>query len=133
MSMEVRLITLMVLMNLITAIVMAQLPTPGRVAPREPDPHSSSSSTLPRRPPPPPPPLPPPAPGSKSRSFHPSPQSFPSPPTKKHPDRKINIEKKIGLLFIGIATILQVAVVGFLGFKRWQISKLKDGDSDAPP
>nr|DAD49095.1 TPA_asm: hypothetical protein HUJ06_019032 [Nelumbo nucifera] len=41
------------------------------------------------------------------------------------PPRKINTGKKIGVLFAGIAGILQVAVVGFLVFKRWQISKMK--------
>ncbi|XP_042499185.1 pollen-specific leucine-rich repeat extensin-like protein 3 [Macadamia integrifolia] len=40
--------------------------------------------------------------------------------------QKINLGKKIGFLFAGIATILQVAVVGFLVLKRRQISKIKD-------
>ncbi|XP_058078665.1 extensin-like [Magnolia sinica] len=67
---------------------------------------------------------PPPPPTShlhkaKSQRHHPVRRAPPPPP-------KINLGKKIGLLFLGIAAALQVAIVGFLSFKRWQISKIKD-------
>ncbi|PON38916.1 hypothetical protein PanWU01x14_308910 [Parasponia andersonii] len=65
---------------------------------------SHRQSSLGRRPPPPPPPPPVPAP---------------------HKD-KINAGKKIGLLFSGIAAILQIGVISFLVFKRRQILKASD-------
>ncbi|KAF8026925.1 hypothetical protein BT93_F3420 [Corymbia citriodora subsp. variegata] len=46
-------------------------------------------------------------------------------PLPRHED-KINAGKKLGLLFIGVASILQIFVVGFLVFKRRQLMKTKD-------
>lgn len=37
--------------------------------------------------------------------------------------RKVNVGKKIGVMFLAIGVGLQVVVVGVLGFKRWQILK----------
>ncbi|OMO70648.1 putative actin binding protein [Corchorus capsularis] len=108
-----------------------------------------AESQSPDRSPPPPPPSPPsrspPPPGSPSRPSppHRSPPSRrpPPPPSKYHRNgtsrhrpppppphsnaHKLNIGKKIGLLFIGIAIILQIGVVGFLVFKRRQLLKVK--------
>ncbi|KAG2728665.1 hypothetical protein I3843_01G210500 [Carya illinoinensis] len=42
------------------------------------------------------------------------------------PKKTINTGKKIGLLFVVIAAILQIGVVGFLAFKRRQLLKLRD-------
>ncbi|OMO66127.1 putative actin binding protein [Corchorus olitorius] len=99
-----------------------------------------------RSPPPPPPPsrpLPPPKSPSRSPPPHrPPPSRRPPPPPSKHHRNgtsrhrpppppphsnahKLNIGKKIGLLFIGIAIILQIGVVGFLVFKRRQLLKVK--------
>ncbi|XP_058106973.1 uncharacterized protein LOC131250711 [Magnolia sinica] len=49
---------------------------------------------------------------------------------KKSPRHNFNLGKKIGLLFIGVAAILQVAVAGFLVFKGWRIAKMKDRGND---
>ncbi|XXG40761.1 hypothetical protein AAC387_Pa01g1398 [Persea americana] len=56
-------------------------------------------------------------------------QHPPPPPPKerrsqdRQRQRKMNLGKKIGVMFLGIGVALQVVVVGVLGFKRWQISK----------
>jgi hypothetical protein len=55
------------------------------------------------------------------RRSHPPPP--PPPPSKNHP---MNSGKKIGLLFVGIAAILQIGVVGFLAYKRRQLLKIND-------
>ena len=44
----------------------------------------------------------------------------------RHKQKTLNQGKKIGILFMVIATILQIGVVGFLIFKRRQLLKLKD-------
>lgn len=46
------------------------------------------------------------------------------PPLQK---KSLNTGKKIGLLFAGVAAILQIGVVGFLVFKRRQLLKINDG------
>ncbi|KAH1085280.1 hypothetical protein GYH30_017326 [Glycine max] len=112
-----------------------------------------SSPPLPPPPPPPPPPLslsPPPPPPSKSMtlSFVPPPGApppypnnmpnvrrpphrrrrhrRPPPPPPPPPPHKMNAGKKVGLLFVGIAAIMQVGVVGFLVIKRRQLLKSDD-------
>ncbi|KAL6001266.1 hypothetical protein ACLOJK_006998 [Asimina triloba] len=47
-------------------------------------------------------------------------------PGKSPPKSKANAGKKLGVLFLSIAASLQVAIIGFLGFRMWQISKIKD-------
>ncbi|CAI0419420.1 unnamed protein product [Linum tenue] len=42
---------------------------------------------------------------------------------KKHKRKKMNPGKMIGLVFAGVAAILQVGVIGFLVFKRKQLIK----------
>uniref|UniRef100_A0A803NY99 Uncharacterized protein n=1 Tax=Cannabis sativa TaxID=3483 RepID=A0A803NY99_CANSA len=49
----------------------------------------------------------------------------PPPPPPPH-EHKINAGKKIGLLFSGIAAILQIGVISFLVFKRRQLLKVND-------
>ncbi|KAJ7963253.1 leucine-rich repeat extensin-like protein 3 [Quillaja saponaria] len=99
-------------------------PLPSYLSPPPPSP-------LPRSPAPPPPgqlpknePMrssPPPVRSSHSdsnyKAYH---RKFRPPPPPEH---NINIGKKIGLLFVGIAAILQIGVVGFLVFKRRQLLK----------
>ncbi|OVA08359.1 hypothetical protein BVC80_209g86 [Macleaya cordata] len=117
-------------------------PPPPPLSPSPPPPSATPppppSSHFPPPPPySPPPPRPPPPPHPKnsteksSSSLHNPHSVHPNNlhhPIKNKPDRKINLGKKIGFLFAGIAGVLQVAVVGFLVFKRWQISKIKDRD-----
>ncbi|XP_057455077.1 protein TRACHEARY ELEMENT DIFFERENTIATION-RELATED 7A-like [Lotus japonicus] len=85
-------------------------------------------------PPPPPPPLtqPPPADGSRSpppppphhrRNRHRHHHRSPPPPPPPH---RMNAGKKVGLLFVGIAAIMQVFMVGFLVHKRRQLLKAND-------
>ncbi|KAK4267220.1 hypothetical protein QN277_024031 [Acacia crassicarpa] len=59
-----------------------------------------------------------PKPNSKRPPYHRSPPRPPSP--------RMNVGKKIGLLFAGIAGIMQIGVVGFLVFKRRQLLRMKD-------
>ncbi|KAB5574186.1 hypothetical protein DKX38_001380 [Salix brachista] len=47
----------------------------------------------------------------------------PPPPMKNN---KMNTGKAIGLLFVGIAAIMQIGVVGLLVYKRRQLLKIKD-------
>ncbi|KAI9102961.1 hypothetical protein K1719_023400 [Acacia pycnantha] len=103
--------------------------TPPRSPPlRPPPPH-----THPRSPPlRPPHPLSPPPP-SRHSSLPPNlaragpvphPRHHRSPP--RPPWHRMNVGKKIGLLFAGIAGIMQIGVVGFLVFKRRQLLRTKD-------
>nr|XP_024935273.2 formin-like protein 14 [Ziziphus jujuba var. spinosa]XP_024935279.2 formin-like protein 14 [Ziziphus jujuba var. spinosa] len=121
--------------------------------PLSPPPPPPSPPPLPPPPPPPPPPLsrsstqpppsprpPPPAPRAPTKNLnsesngphHRKPKKHPPPLPKKQQPRppakhkKINSGKKIGLLFAGIAAILQIGVVGFLVFKRRQLLKVKN-------
>lgn len=48
----------------------------------------------------------------------------PPPPPPLQRESKINVGKKIGLLFSGIAAILQIGVISFLVFKRRQLLKV---------
>lgn len=48
----------------------------------------------------------------------------PPPPPLRQRESKINVGKKIGLLFSGIAAILQIGVISFLVFKRRQLLKV---------
>jgi len=45
--------------------------------------------------------------------------------TKKQ-NLNLNMGKKLGLLFAGIALILQIGVVGFLAFQRRQLLKMHE-------
>lgn len=138
--MEMRFIALTVL---ITSIVVAHSPL--RVDSSPPIPTIPSS-----QPPPPPRPVarsepdretnggnswlssrPPPSPKLKKKRYthH---QGARNRPIKRAPSREINLGKKIGLLFAGMGVVLQVAVVGFLGFRRWQISNFKGSAPDSP-
>ncbi|XXG55038.1 hypothetical protein AAC387_Pa03g2773 [Persea americana] len=127
---------------LITAIVVVKSPitVDSSPPPRYPDRSRSRdrSEDHPNNPPTTSPPRPPPPP---TRLVPPIGSSLPSPdpnlsetrsthPGSKQPTRKVNLGRKIGLLFVGMAGLLQVAVVGFLGFRRWQISNIKE---DSPP
>lgn len=98
-------------------------------------------------PPPPPTPRPPASPLPRASISPPLQQKPPSPPSPNrfnnkssdnashrrpppHPQKKhrhsLNTGKKIGLLFAGVAAILQIGVVGFLVFKRRQLLKIND-------
>ncbi|XP_039004518.1 pollen-specific leucine-rich repeat extensin-like protein 3 [Hibiscus syriacus] len=108
----------------------------------------SQSSNISPPPPPPPTPPPPPVPPPPSPSPPPPPPSSspppvpsrPSPPPAEHHhnrtnhhrwrrppqhshNHKVNTGQKLGLLFIGIAIILQFGVAGFLVLKRRQLLK----------
>ncbi|CAL9009722.1 unnamed protein product [Prunus brigantina] len=114
-----------------------QSPTPP--PPESPTPSSrpdSSNSPSPLESPGPPPPdhpanqlnykndqkrLPPPS----HRGPTPTNNRRPRPPPP-HPGHKYNAGKKIGLLFVGMAAILQIGVIGFLVFKRRQLLRVKD-------
>ncbi|XP_059639418.1 pollen-specific leucine-rich repeat extensin-like protein 2 [Cornus florida] len=107
-------------------------PTPTPPPPPPPPPPPSS-------PPPPlfsPPPLSPPPPTIRTRGIPLPENRTRSPPHlhKRHnnttqdyigptSEQKLNIGKKIGLMFVGVAAILQVCVVVFLGIKRRQLLK----------
>ncbi|KAJ4958931.1 hypothetical protein NE237_026042 [Protea cynaroides] len=118
-------------------------PPPPLPSPPPPPPPLSSPPPPPAglSPPPPSPPThkPPQAPhrahnfttGTGANSTHsrspPPPRRHPRPPNPNGrqpmtPVREINLGKKIGLLFAGIAGILQVVVLGFLVIKRRQLS-----------
>ncbi|KAF5466374.1 hypothetical protein F2P56_016302 [Juglans regia] len=107
-----------------------------RMPPLQPSPHLPiSPSPVPyhRLPAPLPPPpyhrLPPRSPPPQDRWWRKSNKGFNYPPRKlppPPPEKTINKGKKIGLLFVGIAAILQIGVVGFLAFKRRQLLKLRD-------
>ncbi|KAL9235495.1 hypothetical protein vseg_010250 [Gypsophila vaccaria] len=129
-------------------------PPPKSPSPRSPPPPSPSPQML--RPPPPqpifsPPPRPPPRVGApppptrhsppppSPNKLHSSPMKFPNDlnanselnqhkthTTNKHGSSSLNPGQKIGLLFAGIVVILQIGVVGFLGFKRRQLLKTRD-------
>lgn len=101
-------------------------------------------------PPPPPPPLTPPPPPPPyvapppPKLYHPPPPRLksskgsnkrhhmrntpPPPPKKSHPsdDQKKKRAKQIGYWFVGAVGVLQVAVIGFLVYKRREISKMID-------
>ncbi|XP_048130867.1 leucine-rich repeat extensin-like protein 3 [Rhodamnia argentea] len=128
------------------------IPPPPSPPPPPPPPPPSPS-------PPPPPPPPPPSPLTPPPPPLPSPPRLPhhlgndnttkrsSPPSDhrwhgahnnrsrrsppQHED-KINTGKKLGLLFIGIASVLQIFVAGFLVFKRQQLMKTKDRYETCP-
>ncbi|XP_062087807.1 vegetative cell wall protein gp1-like [Humulus lupulus] len=108
---------------------------------RSPPVSSSPAPPVPSSPPPVPSPAPPPS-WSPSRNPSPlhhgiQPNKSPiniakPPPSNKNPqsqpppphEHKINAGKKIGLLFSGIAAILQIGVISFLVFKRRQLLKV---------
>ncbi|CAB4272313.1 unnamed protein product [Prunus armeniaca] len=109
-------------------------PTPP--SPNSPSRPDSSNSPSPLESPGPPPPdrpanqlnskndqkrLPPPS----HRGPRPTNNRRPHPPPP-HPGHKYNAGKKIGLLFVGMAAILQIGVIGFLVFKRRQLLRVKD-------
>ncbi|XP_028763217.1 extensin [Neltuma alba] len=115
----------------------------------QPSPPSSPHYSLPApsyaHPPSPPPPPPPPPTHHSHSSSQPLHGSAPLNPahavprrSPRHPDRsyhgspppasspRMNWRKKVGLLFAGIAGIMQIGVVGFLVFKRRQLLRTKD-------
>ncbi|KAB2613067.1 branchpoint-bridging protein [Pyrus ussuriensis x Pyrus communis] len=91
------------------------MPSPSE-SPLPPDrpPNQISSNNDSKRPPPPP------YKGQKPKSGR---REHSLPPQRGH---KYNAGKKIGLLFVGTASILQIGVIGFLVFKRRQLLKVKD-------
>ncbi|XP_010654441.1 classical arabinogalactan protein 9 [Vitis vinifera] len=127
-------------------------PSPSPPPPPSPSPPPPPSPSPPPSPPPPSPPPPPQRPrpltpptpptpnhhSSKKNSTSHSKNAATDPTSNVNPnrmnndtaehhhDQKINLGKTIGLLFVGIAGILQICVVGFLTFKRRQLLKLKD-------
>ncbi|KAH7865681.1 hypothetical protein Vadar_009762 [Vaccinium darrowii] len=86
----------------------------------------------PRPPPPPPTPPPPPSHRRSSPQRLPLPRRHPhaamrSPPPPNPPSKqKLNLGKKIGLVFVGIVVIMQVGVVAFLLIIRRQLLKNND-------
>lgn len=132
--------------------VASQSPPNGPSTLVTPTPRPPSTPPPPQSPPPPPPgsppPLspfsPPPTPAPRSEkqqnSKNDSSRNRSAPPPRRHtksgghspppplPPRqresKINVGKKIGLLFSGIAAILQIGVISFLVFKRRQLLKV---------
>lgn len=110
------------------------LPPPESPTPPSP-PDSSNSPSPPDTPGPPPPDRPANQLNSKNdpKSLPPPSHRGPRPtnyrrrhPPPPHPGHKYNAGKKIGLLFVGIAAILQIGVIGFLVFKRRQLLIVKD-------
>ncbi|KAL3375709.1 hypothetical protein AABB24_006929 [Solanum stoloniferum] len=82
-----------------------------------------------KSPPPPPPPPPPKIKSSeKEHSHHPQDHRKSnvklSPPQK---ETKLNWGKRLGLMFVGIAAILQICVVAFIIIKRRQLLKAHSG------
>ncbi|KAL9463703.1 hypothetical protein AB3S75_001504 [Citrus x aurantiifolia] len=118
------------------AVEMAQRPPahprPPLTPPGTRPPPASPSPTSQRPPPQPstflPPqqrPTPPPSPNRFNNKSSDNASHRRPPPQKKH-RHSINTGKKIGLLFAGVAAILQIGVVGFLVFKRRQLLKIND-------
>ncbi|KAL9460786.1 hypothetical protein AB3S75_003901 [Citrus x aurantiifolia] len=70
-------------------------------------------------------PTPPPSPNRVNNKSSDNASHRRPPPQNKH-RHSINTGKKIGLLFAGVAAILQIGVVGFLVFKRRQLLKIND-------
>lgn len=112
-------------------------PPPPLLSPPPPPPPPPPPS--PPLPPPPPPPLPlsppppsPPPPAEQRGSPPPPHIQSPlqserrAPPPPRPHKHEINTGKKVGLLFVGIAAILQIAVAGFLVYRRRQLLKAKD-------
>jgi|UniRef100_A0A2N9FCS1 hypothetical protein len=100
-------------------------PSPGPPPPPSPGPPPPPLPAPPPSQQPPPPPYlrqPPPAPHHRSNKK--SDHTKPKPPAPQPPrplKQSLNQGKKIGLLFAGIAAILQIGVVAFLVFKRRQL------------
>ncbi|CAN6478327.1 unnamed protein product [Victoria cruziana] len=72
-----------------------------------------------------------PAPTTSPPPSTPAPRTPSSPPTTSPPSPALTNEQKkvgrvVGLLFLGMAGVLQVGVVSFLVFKRWQIPRIQD-------
>ncbi|KAJ9691948.1 hypothetical protein PVL29_011180 [Vitis rotundifolia] len=112
-------------------------PPPTPLSP--PPPPQSPSTPPPSSPPPPQRPRPRPRPNTTNKNSTDHSKNAATDPTSNvnpnqmnndsaehHHGQKINLGKTIGLLFVGIAGILQIFVVGFLTFKRRQLLKLKD-------
>lgn len=107
--------------------------TPPPRLPSMPPPPPSPPQTPPGSPPPLSPFSPSPSPAPSSKKQHNSkndssrnrsaPPPHPPPPLRQR-ESKINVGKKIGLLFSGIAAILQIGVISFLVFKRRQLLKV---------
>lgn len=101
-----------------SAIASPPLP-PSTTRPSAPPASPSLARLLPY----PPPPHEPKSKGSRPNRTHHGVRRPPPPPPPAH---QMNGGKKIGLLFAGIAGIMQIGVVGFLVYKRRQLSKTKD-------
>ncbi|EEF40999.1 formin-like protein 14 [Ricinus communis] len=123
-------------------------PPSSLLSPPPPSPPPPASSSSPPPPPPPPPsspppsPPPPPTPSYTSNTSPPLRPSLRGPssngsrnshgswtrhnrPPPKNSNHSMNTGKKIGLLFVGIAAILQIGVIGFLVFKRKQLLRVQ--------
>ncbi|XP_031494281.1 uncharacterized protein LOC116260244 [Nymphaea colorata] len=101
--------------------------------PSSPELRPPSAAPEPTPPPPPPcspePPPPPSAPMSLSAPMPPTPRSSSAAPPAKEwvsPSGSQNVGKFVGLVFLGIAGVLQVGVVSYLVFKRRQITRTQD-------
>ncbi|KAH6781266.1 hypothetical protein C2S51_006559 [Perilla frutescens var. frutescens] len=91
---------------------------------RSPPPPTPPASPSPSRPPPPPRKRLHPTPPRGQHGDHEHRRKRPSPPPPPPPKReKINTGKKVGLMFIGVAAILQVCVISFLFISRRQLLK----------
>ncbi|KAM7254530.1 hypothetical protein ACFE04_003910 [Oxalis oulophora] len=101
--------------------VHSQSPPPPSPPPPPPPPYS---------PPPPPPPQAPPPPFHKDHHSNKTHWRRKWPPPPPPVNQNLNIGKKVGLLFAGIALILQICVVGFLIVKRRQILNNKEQYQD---
>ncbi|KAL9463704.1 hypothetical protein AB3S75_001504 [Citrus x aurantiifolia] len=109
-------------------------PSPTSVLPQQSPPPQAPTFLPPQQRPPPQPstflppqqrPTPPPSPNRFNNKSSDNASHRRPPPQKKH-RHSINTGKKIGLLFAGVAAILQIGVVGFLVFKRRQLLKIND-------
>lgn len=127
---------LLIVVFLILILSAGRAPSPAKHTQQN-APHSRSHVKAsgphrpPSHPPKPPPPLPPPttpslppAPLFSVPPVHP-PTPFVNEEVRSKADQKRE-GKVVGLLFLGIVGLLQVGVVSFLVFKRWQISRIQD-------
>ncbi|KAK1308065.1 hypothetical protein QJS10_CPA09g00126 [Acorus calamus] len=58
--------------------------------------------------------------GSRERRWHPNP---PFPPGIR--EERLNVGKKVGILFAGVVAVLQIAVAGILVYNRVQMSRMR--------
>ncbi|KAL1551746.1 hypothetical protein AAHA92_19546 [Salvia divinorum] len=106
---------LILVIALLFALAIESQRIPDRHLPESPSPPSLASPPPFPRPDPPPPPRKPPA-HKLNRNLGPPPQKG-----------KTNEGKKIGLMFAGVASLLQVCIVAFLLISRRQLLKAQNG------